>query len=365
MNRKLPHLVFALALPGFAAFFLQALFVGVAALAQEVPVDGHWDCSNEGLRHHGFRDPITAVGYPCEPACPGVNIDWTVEPRNLWRCPLAAGWRTSTEAYLASCEKQAEAANETPRCYPPGWNFGEDSCEGNQVLTDGGFCVPPEALNDARKCEKRGWLVLNQYGSVFCHVGSRSAAFQSESDFCLLFPIVQIQYAPKCSVPFGDELSFPERTTSEVPRFVYNCGRSETGEIVPETINTIGLTECGCANPAEYPSNGRCIPRAGDLPETEKTCLAFRGEVQTTPSGGKICSGVDINDTFCVLGSKVALPCQGFFKHVRACNLDYNRPALDPWHCAGRPLESYRRAIGAQTCGHNPRNCNRLPRQAR
>ena len=68
----------------------------------------------------------------------------------------------------------------------------------------------------------------------------------------------------------------------------------------------------------------------GDIPAE---CERLGGELQA--AGGednRICSGVDWNDTFCILGSVDAFPCAYFFAHVKACNA-LDRPALDPWHC--------------------------------
>ena len=88
------------------------------------------------------------------------------------------------------------------------------------------------------------------------------------------------------------------------------------------------------------------------LSDTEATCRMLDGEVQThSRSGAKICSGIDHNDTFCIVGSDSAFPCVGFFRHVRRCNDAHNRPALDPWHCAA-PCPSGLRARGAK-CAAN------------
>ena len=99
-----------------------------------------------------------------------------------------------------------------------------------------------------------------------------------------------------------------------------------------------GLAEADDAGPAP----------ALALSDTEATCRMLEGEVQThSRSGAKICSGIDHNDTFCIVGSASAFPCVGFFRHVRRCNDDHNRPALDPWHCAA-PCPSGLRARGAK-----------------
>ena len=60
-----------------------------------------------------------------------------------------------------------------------------------------------------------------------------------------------------------------------------------------------------------------------------------------------ICAGMDKNDTFCLLNSAEAFPCRGLFKHLRACNVKYNRPALNPFFCGGE-CESGKKAVGAQ-----------------
>ena len=84
------------------------------------------------------------------------------------------------------------------------------------------------------------------------------------------------------------------------------------------------------------------------LSDTEATCRMLDGEVQThSRTGMKICSGIDHNDTFCIVGSASAFPCVGFFRHVRRCNDDHNRPALDPWHCAKKCADDLR-ARGAK-----------------
>ena len=84
------------------------------------------------------------------------------------------------------------------------------------------------------------------------------------------------------------------------------------------------------------------------LSDTEATCRMLDGEVQThSRTGMKICSGIDHNDTFCIVGSASAFPCVGFFRHVRQCNDDHNRPALDPWHCAKQCADGLR-ARGAK-----------------
>ena len=84
--------------------------------------------------------------------------------------------------------------------------------------------------------------------------------------------------------------------------------------------------------------NGHCVHPQIALPENETTCDDIFGgdwvDLSAAHGAGKgVCSGIDINDTFCLTGTVSALPCLGLFNHVRSCNL-LGRPALDPWHCA-------------------------------
>ena len=75
------------------------------------------------------------------------------------------------------------------------------------------------------------------------------------------------------------------------------------------------------------------------------TCLDLGGRV-TVVAGQSVCSGIDRNDTFCIVGSNDAFPCQGLYKHVRTCN-DFKRPALNPFFC-GKCGEGEKGAVGAQ-----------------
>ena len=122
------------------------------------------------------------------------------------------------------------------------------------------------------------------------------------------------------------------------------CESCEADEIVSNGVcESCGRNEvasggaCECASGYEA-IGGTCIHPENRLPEDETTCAdAFGGDwVDLSAEHGEgkgVCSGIDINDTFCLAGTVSALPCLGLFNHVRSCNL-LGRPALDPWHCA-------------------------------
>ena len=68
-----------------------------------------------------------------------------------------------------------------------------------------------------------------------------------------------------------------------------------------------------------------------DLKFSAQLCRDLGGDLE---NDDRVCSNIDINDTFCLIGAGNALPCEGLFHHVNLCNTAYNRPALDPFHCA-------------------------------
>ena len=73
------------------------------------------------------------------------------------------------------------------------------------------------------------------------------------------------------------------------------------------------------------------------MSDTAAECRMLGGEVQIhSATGIRICSGIDANDTFCLVDSGDAYPCRGLFRHVRTCNDDYNRRALNPFFCGAR-----------------------------
>ena len=73
------------------------------------------------------------------------------------------------------------------------------------------------------------------------------------------------------------------------------------------------------------------------LSDTAAECRKLGGRVRIdSPTGMRVCLGVDMNDTFCLVYSDAAFPCRGLFRHVRQCNDDFNRPALNPFLCGAR-----------------------------
>ena len=86
---------------------------------------------------------------------------------------------------------------------------------------------------------------------------------------------------------------------------------------------------------------------APDAINMEKICKKFGGEIEDGGGQKKVCSGVDANDTFCIIADKDAFPCLGLLEHVRKCNCEHNRPALNPFFCGGK-CNGQEKAVGSE-----------------
>ena len=206
-------------------------------------------------------------------------------------------------------------------------------------------------------CHNAGWsFSVNNGGS--CGV-LLTLAGGTTSDQCHLSGSA----SPLCDDVFGADVDFPAPTLSTdgaTLRFVYNCDPDGSKGLIPATTNTIAATECATCPGGRVVVNGECacptgaiviqgvctcpdgqgflgnvcIPEEGDFGlSDELLCGAFGGTVQTATGGREVCSGMDANDTFCIMDSAVGFPCRGLFKHLRSCNVEFNRKALNPFFC--------------------------------
>ena len=97
------------------------------------------------------------------------------------------------------------------------------------------------------------------------------------------------------------------------------------------------------------------LPDYANSPEGCEEVFGGRRRLQT--GGVEVCSGIDIQGTFCLVGSRDAFPCRGLFKHVRRCN-GFHRPALNPFicgaECPGGGNTARGRYCGQETADENP-----------
>ena len=229
----------------------------------------------------------------------------------------------------------APAENGGACACPPGEGVRSDTgicgvCPaGEEVI--GGFCLPGVIMN---QCVTAGWSFSADGGS--CGV-LLTLAGGAAADKCYLSG----DDSPQCAAVFGSTVNyFPSPTLSAdgtTLRFVYNCDPDDENGLIPATANTILATECGCFGDTAARGGG-CVPLSGNFGSlSDKVlCGAFGGTVQAATGGDEVCSGMDANDTFCIMDSAAGFPCRGLFKHLRTCNLTHNRPALNPFFCGAR-----------------------------
>ena len=155
---------------------------------------------------------------------------------------------------------------------------------------------------------------------------------------------------------FAYPLGFSAATLTGRGRGWPDCGDAGAVPDCPPALREISANPFSPCRPPCNPRThldfvGACVPRGGELPQTAQTCRNFGGQLQDAPEKpDAVCSGMDFNDTFCLIGQKAALPCRGLFSHIRACNA-LNRPALDPFHCAAKcPANLQARGARCEGC---------------
>ena len=229
-------------------------------------------------------------------------------------------------------------------------------CPGNQIVKDGSCQV---AGSNQELCTGKGWRFV---GGNFpsCEINHAPGINGRNQLRCSLHP------QNDCAARFGLN-HFPNRPEDgSKPIYAYNCDVNKTSGLIPAIGNTISATECLCPDPDEQglDDDGMCAacPTNFDtmilnrrcVPEDEKDigkasekvlCEAFGGAVEDGTGGGSVCSGMDANDTFCVIDSTEGFPCRGLLKHLYTCNVQHNRKALNPFFCGAKCDE--RQAVGS------------------
>ena len=316
----------------------------------------------------GADFPAASIGgpfiYNCDPEDENGLIPATTNTVGATECACAAGGQSLVDGVCA-CPSGQGALSDSGDC---------GVCPtGEDVI--GGFCLPGVAMG---RCQDAGWRFSPDDGGS-CGI-LLTLAGEAAADKCYLTG----SNPPQCEEVFGSTVHyFPTLTLAAdgaTLRFVYDCDPDgDRGGMIPASANTIAATECGCASETSHLRPGACVPEKGDSPDFEgiaqkALCGAFGGTVQIATGGSsggsgevggvggvggmggsRVCSGMDANDTFCILdaeeaGGVRAFPCRGLFRHMRSCNLEFNRPALNPFFCGERcPGEN--QALGSG-CGN-------------
>ena len=344
---------------------------GHGATELSVPADPYFKCDIKNL-HASFINPASSSGRDAEsPNCNfpdavsylhggvldarlcseifGADFDFPQkptdgsDPRYVFSCDpdgskglIPATINTIGATECACLVTGATAENGGACACPPGEGIRSDTrdcgvCPVGEEVIDG-FCLPGVIMN---QCVTVGWS-FSADGGGSCGV-LLTLAGGAAADKCYLSG----DDSPQCEAVFGSTVNyFPSPTLSAdgtTLRFVYNCDPDDENGLIPATANTIRATECGCFGDTAARGGG-CVPLSGDFGSLsdEVLCGAFGGTVQMATGGKEVCSGMDANDTFCIMDSAVGFPCRGLFKHLRTCNLTHNRPALNPFFCGAR-----------------------------
>ena len=222
----------------------------------------------------------------------------------------------------------------------------ECSCAAAGEEVVGGVCVAAAVTVAAQNCADANRALFREDG------GGCAAAITLSGGTLYSRCYFSGESSPQCEDVFGADFDFPA-ASMEGP-FIYNCDPEDENGLIPATANTILATECGCFGDTAARGGG-CVPLSGDFGSlSDKVlCGAFGGTKRPATGGEEVCSGMDANDTFCIMDSADAFPCRGLFKHVRSCNLQFNRKALNPFFCGGR-CPGDNQALGSGCGNLNP-----------
>ena len=265
---------------------------------------------------------------------------------------------------------KGESAEEDRCACPMGEYLDGTACVadcpvGERAITDGEgltSCLDEANVGNAQEqCD--GGRVVGTYAegnlAVLCPVGRDINSLDSEtvytSGLCWLSASPGFKgslpspsdpnHIPSCADLAGDPET-PGEDPSLPTDFKTGTDPISFGDC-PEGKALRSGADCDCADGEDVEQGSHCFKPSGEVtPENaDKDDLrdlcenAFRGKVEEAGNGQLVCSQVDANDTFCILGSSDAFPCEGLFRHVRDCNF------------AGRPVRNGRRALNPFWCG--------------
>ena len=120
-----------------------------------------------------------------------------------------------------------------------------------------------------------------------------------------------------------------------------NQARDRTNSTSGALRAASALLFCAAAAALSFSESPAQVPPQGTTPDYDSALCEQLGGTLETSENEEVCSNLDANDTFCIIGSADALPCRGLFKHVIKCNAEYNRPALNPFFCGAKCDEAF------------------------
>ena len=318
-----------------------------------------------GAAEHYFPAPVTSsigatlsFAYGCDPAGSSGLVPATINTIGATECACPPGHLAKEDVCIACPPGQTVLDGACAVCPVGQGVYPDGTCglcpDGSEV--QGGVCAPTAEY----LCSTLNrWTYTGSDNS--CRIKVRRAGGAADSEKCYLSG----SNAPQCADVFGSNEEIPYYNDGQSEgvddALVYNCDPNKTTGLLPATANRILATECACPigltvqdgvcacpNAGELFRNGTCVPKTGDFGSLadDLLCRAFGGTVRDV-TGGKVCSGMDANGTFCIMGSNEGLPCRGLFKHLQKCNLQFGRAALNPFFC-GTLCAPPQKAVGSR-----------------
>ena len=204
-----------------------------------------------------------------------------------------------------------------------------------------------------------GFIALLLCGAVLLGLGlaesAEGAGIRAESAPAQILPdaVADAGGAPEMVADAAESsnLDIIETTEEDCERRGGVINATETDGIVYCAI-LISQSSASAASAAEPDSTGG-IDFQDDISKYDgygdaDICRDLGGTIEeVTITNDEVCSEIDQVDTFCIVGSTVALPCQGLFKHVRLCNGAFNRRAWDMFFCGPKCSSDDEYACGA------------------
>ena len=259
------------------------------------------------------------------------------------RCACPAGEFLDGTACVADCVSRGKRAimdeNDLESCLDKA-NVGnaETQCGGGQVVgtyAEGNLAVLCPVDRDINSLDSE-----TVYTSKACWL-SASPGFKAS-----LPSPADPNHIPSCAVLTTLTATMPGGTPPLPTDFKTGTDPISFGEC-PDGKRPASGADCACEEAGAIEQGSYCFAPSGEVtPEdADRDALrelcedAFRGKAEEAGNGQLVCSQMDANDTFCILGSLEAFPCEGLFRHVRDCNfagrLDNKggRRALNPFWC--------------------------------
>ena len=257
---------------------------------------------------------------------------WAV---SLWSggCAGTSGTLCATVAAFGAEVRAGVAFGDVDECAAANVCGGDSVCGnlegGFECACVGGFVSPSGSGMDCVACETPAGL-NSETGECECarpNVGTAGNCRRPGADACAGLTPAEFYDSNLEECVAVAECEFPKAL--DVAANACVCANAGAGE------------DCACSEETHYSLPGDyCVARAEadenfEGVSREFLCLAFGGEVKEE-GDGKVCVKLDKSGTFCILdsaGDDPAFPCRGLFKHLRRCNGEYHRPALNPFIC--------------------------------